>query len=67
MPKPLASSKDIKDYAAAHSDRKWIQGMGWVYSVFGPGNLPDKKLVDEVVADRPYIWRRMMDTRRWPQ
>ncbi|MBN1566622.1 MAG: amidohydrolase [Acidobacteria bacterium] len=45
--------KIIKDYAAAHPDKKWIQGMGWVYSVFGPGSLPDKRLVDEVVADRP--------------
>ncbi len=45
--------KVIKDYAAAHPDSKWIQGMGWVYSVFGKGNLPDKKLVDEVVRDRP--------------
>jgi hypothetical protein len=43
----------IKDYAAAHPDKKWIQGMGWYYSVFGKGGLPDKKLVDEVVPDRP--------------
>ena len=26
--------KVIKDYAAAHPDKKWIQGMGWVYSTF---------------------------------
>lgn len=45
--------KAIKDYAAAHPDRKWIQGMGWAYSIFGEGNLPDKKWVDEVVPDRP--------------
>ena len=45
--------KAIKDYAAAHPDRKWIQGMGWVYSVFGKSGLPHKKLVDEVVPDRP--------------
>ena len=44
--------KTIKDYAAAHPDKKWIQGMGWVYSIF-KNNLPDKKLVDEVVPDRP--------------
>jgi predicted amidohydrolase YtcJ len=43
----------IKDYAAAHSDIKWIQGMGWVYNIFGKSGLPDKKLVDEVVPDRP--------------
>jgi hypothetical protein len=44
--------KIFKDYAAAHPDKKWIQGMGWTYSVFGPGSLPDKRLVDEIVADR---------------
>ena len=45
--------KAIKDYAAAHPDSKWIQGMGWIYSIFGEGGLPDKKLVDAVVPDRP--------------
>ena len=45
--------KTVKDYAAAHPDRPWIQGMGWVYSLFGKSNLPNKKLVDEVVPDRP--------------
>jgi predicted amidohydrolase YtcJ len=45
--------KMISDYAAAHPEKKWIQGMGWVYSVFGKGGLPDKKLVDAVVPDRP--------------
>jgi hypothetical protein len=43
----------IKDYVAAHPDNKWIQGMGWVYSIFGKNGLPDKRLVDEVVPDRP--------------
>jgi predicted amidohydrolase YtcJ len=43
----------IKDYAAAHPDKKWIQGMGWYYSLFGKDGLPDKKFVDEVVSDRP--------------
>jgi predicted amidohydrolase YtcJ len=45
--------KAIKDYATAHPEKKWIQGMGWVYSIFGKNGLPDKKLVDEVVSDRP--------------
>jgi predicted amidohydrolase YtcJ len=43
----------IKDYAVAHPEKPWLQGMGWVYSVFGKSGLPDKKLVDEVVPDRP--------------
>jgi predicted amidohydrolase YtcJ len=45
--------KAIKDYAVAHPGSKWIQGMGWVYSIFGKSGLPDKKLVDEVIPDRP--------------
>lgn len=45
--------KAIKGYADAHPENRWIQGMGWVYSVFGKSGLPDKKLVDAVVADRP--------------
>jgi predicted amidohydrolase YtcJ len=45
--------KMIKDYAAAHPDKKWIQGMGWYYSVFGKNGAPDKKFIDEVVPDRP--------------
>ena len=45
--------KMIKDYADAHPEKKWIQGMGWVYNIFGKGGLPDKKLVDAVVPDRP--------------
>ncbi len=45
--------KIIRDYATAHPDKKWIQGMGWYYNIFGKGGLPDKKLVDAVVSDRP--------------
>ena len=45
--------KLIKDYAAAHPGEEWIQGMGWYYSIFGHDGLPDKKLVDEVVSERP--------------
>jgi predicted amidohydrolase YtcJ len=45
--------KTIKDYAAAHPEKKWIRGMGWYYSVFGKGGVPDKKYIDEVISDRP--------------
>jgi predicted amidohydrolase YtcJ len=43
----------IKDYAAQHPNDKWITGMGWTYNIFGKGGLPNKKLIDEVVPDRP--------------
>lgn len=43
----------VKEYAAAHPKEEWIQGMGWLYSTFGPAALPDKKFLDDVVPDRP--------------
>src|SRR5690348_10037409 len=45
--------KRVKDYAAAHPKMPWITGMGWTYPTFGPTALPNKKILDEVVADRP--------------
>ncbi len=45
--------KLIKDHAAAHPEKKWIQGMGWYYNIFGKSSLPDKKFIDEVIPDRP--------------
>jgi hypothetical protein len=45
--------KKIKDYAVAHPDKKWIQGMGWYYSVFGKNGTPHKRFIDEVIPDRP--------------
>lgn len=49
--------KMIADYAASHPNKKWIQGMGWYYDIFGKSGLPDKKLVDAVVSDRPVFLR----------
>lgn len=45
--------KRVKEYAAAHPNEPWITGMGWTYPTFGPSALPDKKILDEVVSDRP--------------
>jgi len=45
--------KRVKSYADAHPDEPWIQGMGWTYPTFGASALPNKKLLDEVVPDRP--------------
>jgi predicted amidohydrolase YtcJ len=45
--------KRVKVYADAHPREPWIQGMGWTYPTFKPTGLPDKKILDEVVADRP--------------
>ena len=43
----------VKKYAAAHPQEPWITGMGWTYPTFGPSALPDKKILDQVVPDRP--------------
>ncbi|HKS75787.1 MAG TPA: amidohydrolase [Terriglobales bacterium] len=45
--------KRVKAYAVSHPDLPWIQGMGWIYPTFGPSGMPDKKILDEVVPDRP--------------
>jgi predicted amidohydrolase YtcJ len=45
--------KRVKSYADAHSTEPWIQGMGWTYPTFRPSGLPNKKILDDVVADRP--------------
>jgi predicted amidohydrolase YtcJ len=45
--------KRVKEYAAAHPKDEWITGMGWTYPTFGAAALPDKKILDEVVPDRP--------------
>ena len=45
--------KRVKAYAEAHPKEPWIQGMGWTYPTFAPTGLPNKKILDEVVPDRP--------------
>ena len=45
--------KRVKTYADAHPSELWIQGMGWTYPTFKPTGLPDKKILDAVVAERP--------------
>lgn len=45
--------KRVKQYAAIHVKEPWITGMGWTYPTFGPSAMPDKKILDEVISDRP--------------
>jgi predicted amidohydrolase YtcJ len=47
--------KRVKDFAAAHANAPWIRGSGWLYTTFGDAALPDKKILDEVVPDRPVL------------
>lgn len=44
----------IRQFAQEHPQAAWVQGRGWMYAAF-PGNMPHKKYLDEVVADRPAI------------
>jgi predicted amidohydrolase YtcJ len=51
----LDAIKDtVRDYAAAHPDRAWVQGRGWYYEPFGT-SLPTRQLLDSLVPDRPAL------------
>lgn len=43
----------VQACAAANPGESWVQGGGWSMSVFGPGALAAKELLDAVVPDRP--------------
>jgi predicted amidohydrolase YtcJ len=55
----LATAAEIQDrvkkYIAEHPGTGWVLGRGWAYSAFGAVALPDKKLLDAVVPDRPAL------------
>ena len=43
----------VKECALANPDDEWIVGGGWTLDNFIPTGLPDKKLLDDIVPDRP--------------
>ena len=43
----------IRECALANPDDAWIVGGGWTLDNFVPTGLPDKKLLDDIVPDRP--------------
>ena len=45
----------VREFAAAHPDRAWLLGRGWLYDAFKPSGLPTKQILDEVVPDRPVV------------
>jgi hypothetical protein len=45
----------VREFAAAHADRPWLLGRGWLYDAFKPSGLPTKQLLDEIVPDRPVV------------
>jgi predicted amidohydrolase YtcJ len=46
----------LATFAKSHPDLPWITGGGWGYSVF-PDQVPDKRFIDAVIADRPVYVR----------
>ena len=45
--------KRVKTYADAHSKETWLLGSGWTYPTFAPSGLPNRKILDDVVPNRP--------------
>ncbi len=43
----------VAQYAAKNPHEPWILGGGWSMSVFQPGGITDRRLLDAVVPDRP--------------
>lgn len=49
----LDAVKDtVRVWAEAHPERAWILGRGWYYQPFA-GGLPTRRLLDQLVPDRP--------------
>jgi predicted amidohydrolase YtcJ len=44
----------VRAWVAAHPNQPWIQGYGWLYTTF-PGGFPDRKLLDELIPDKPAL------------
>ncbi|WP_298405256.1 amidohydrolase [uncultured Chloroflexus sp.] len=45
----------LATYAAAHPHLPWLIGRGWRYRLFADGQVPDRRLLDAVVPDRPVL------------
>ncbi len=46
----------VSECARTMPDRQWISGGGWSVTAFPPKGIPDKALLDSVVADRPMVF-----------
>jgi predicted amidohydrolase YtcJ len=57
-------ARRVKAYAAAHPKDPWVLGRGWIYPLFGPSGLPDKKYLDAIVPDRP-VYLESYDGHTW--
>lgn len=55
----------LRKYAREHAGEEWILGRGWNYAMFGSETLPNKKYLDEIVADRPVFLRAFDGHTSW--
>ncbi len=55
----------IREYAAAHPDRKWIIGRGWNQETWGLGRFPTAADLDAAVSDRPVLLARVDGHAQW--
>ena len=53
---PQAYLDKVGECARNMPDREWITGGGWSVTAFPPDGIPDKALLDSVVADRPVVF-----------
>jgi hypothetical protein len=49
----------LRDYAAAHPDKKWILGAGWNQELWPDKKFPSAADLDAVVSDRPVVLSRV--------
>lgn len=54
----------IRAFAAAHPDRAWVRGHGWLYGAF-PGGMPNRAQLDSLVPDRPAVMECYDFHTRW--
>jgi predicted amidohydrolase YtcJ len=45
---------ELKAFADANPEKKWIRGGSWGVGVF-PNHSPDKSVLDEIISDRPVV------------
>lgn len=51
--------KRLRDYAAAHPERKWILGAGWNQELWPDKKFPTAADLDAAVSDRPVVLGRV--------
>jgi hypothetical protein len=57
------SIKEIKEklrkFADTHSDANWLRGRGWDQEFFAEGRWPNRRDIDEIVANKPVLLIRV--------